>query len=113
MKRLVALLILTALLFSLSCKSRKEAPYIIPLANASNDVQEGKLLFNNFCNKCHPDGTAGLGPSIINKPFPDFLIRFQIRNGLGVMPAFKKDYLPDEDVKKIISYINALQEAGN
>lgn len=112
MKRLVAILILAPVLFSLSCKSRKEAPYITPLENASIEVQEGKLLFHNYCNKCHPDGTAGLGPSIINKPLPDFLIRFQIRNGLGVMPAFKKEYLPDEDVKKIISYINALQDAG-
>jgi mono/diheme cytochrome c family protein len=62
------------------------------------------------CNRCHPGGEAGLGPALNDKPFPDFLKRFQVRHGLGVMPHFSKDELTDPQLDAILDYLKALHE---
>jgi mono/diheme cytochrome c family protein len=76
----------------------------------SREEFAGMKLFMHHCNKCHPGGEKGKGPSLIDKKLPDFLIHFQIRNGLGDMPAFKEKDLPKEDVKKIIRFVRWLRE---
>lgn len=35
---------------------------------------------------------------INNKPLPGFLIKFQVRNGLGAMPAFSKEHVSPEEL---------------
>jgi len=71
----------------------------------------GKLLFQKFCYKCHPNGAGGLGPAINNKPLPAFAIRAQIRKGVGAMPAFGSASLSDADVGAIADYLVALRAA--
>ena len=75
----------------------------------------GMTLFMQHCNKCHPGGGEGVGPSLIDKKvLPDMLIHFQVRAGLGEMPSFDQEVLSKNDVKKIISFIQLLRkEAGN
>lgn len=93
-----------------SCSVRRG----LPLADAINPLEaslkDGQVLFNNYCSSCHPNGTSGLGPAMNNKPLPRFLVRFQIRHGLGVMPAFKRDVLEKEEVKKIAAYVKHLRK---
>lgn len=74
-----------------------------PLRTAA--AVKGQELFMKNCNRCHPGGMGGLGPAIINKPLPGFMIRFQIRHGLGAMPAFKKQQLPKTEVDNLVRYI--------
>lgn len=93
-----------------ACSARKGVPYTEPLAADSEEVQQGKVLFNEYCNSCHPNGTAGLGPALNDKPLPGFAIRFQIRNGIGAMPAFSEEVISDEDSKKIAAYLKALRK---
>ncbi|NJB86300.1 mono/diheme cytochrome c family protein [Lewinella marina] len=69
------------------------------------DLESGRILFNEKCASCHPAGRAGVGPSIVNKPLPKFLIRFQVRHGLGVMPAFPEQILSDTEVRQIADYL--------
>ncbi len=77
----------------------------------SNDELKGMQLFMRHCNRCHPAAEKGKGPSLVDKKIlPDFLIHFQVRNGLGDMPAFKKEDLPKEDVKKIILFVRLMRE---
>ncbi len=71
---------------------------------------QGMGLFMTHCNKCHPGGNKGEGPSLNDKPLPDFMIHFQIRNGLGDMPAFKEDQISRDDVKKIVLFVRAMRE---
>ena len=62
------------------------------------------------CNKCHPHGESGLGPSISNKTIlPAFAMRFQVRHGLGVMPSFSDKEIPPQDLDAIIRYLGALE----
>lgn len=73
--------------------------------------RRGERLFYRFCAKCHPGGEAGLGPALNNKPLPEVAIRAQIRKGLGAMPAFPEDRLPDAQVAEIADYVAALRKA--
>ncbi len=48
----------------------------------------GEQVFLSNCNGCHPGGGAGIGPARNNRPIPESLVRSQVRNGRGIMPAF-------------------------
>lgn len=107
MKQSVIILLAMAMT---ACSARKGVPYTEPLAAGSEEVQQGKVLFHKYCNSCHPNGTAGLGPALNNKPLPGFAIRFQIRNGVGAMPAFGDDKISDDEVGKIVAYLKELRK---
>lgn len=66
---------------------------------------KGQEIFMRNCNRCHPDGMGGTGPAIVNKPLPGFLIRFQVRNGLGAMPSFKNQQLAKADLNNLVKYL--------
>ena len=53
------------------------------------------------------DGEGGLGPSINANPAPQFIKRFQMRHGLGVMPSFKKDEITPKDLHDISMFLHA------
>lgn len=93
-----------------ACSARKGIPYTEPLAAQDNEVQHGKVLFDKHCNSCHPNGTAGLGPALNNKPLPGFAIRYQIRHGIGAMPAFEEEKISDEESGEIVAYLKALRK---
>ena len=60
------------------------------------------------CQRCHPGGEAGLGPAI--NPAPGFAKRFQIRHGLGAMPAFDEKIIPDKELDNVLRYLKALKK---
>jgi mono/diheme cytochrome c family protein len=55
--------------------------------------------------KCHPAGEAGLGPAINSNPAPQFIKRFQVRHGLGVMPCFDNEEISAADLRDISKYL--------
>jgi mono/diheme cytochrome c family protein len=91
-----------------SCASRKaEVLKGRPFVAANEHIANGERVFMQWCQKCHPGGEAGLGPSINANPAPQFIKRFQVRHGLGVMPSFKKDALSKSDLRDISRYLHA------
>jgi hypothetical protein len=70
----------------------------------------GMKLFMRHCNRCHPGGEKGKGPSLNDKPLPDFLIHFQVRQGLGDMPEFSKEEISKEQLKQIILFVRLLRD---
>jgi mono/diheme cytochrome c family protein len=102
-------IILLALMMA-GCSARRGIPHTEALAGEDKEVQQGEILFHQYCNSCHPNGTAGLGPALNDKPLPGFAIRYQIRNGIGTMPAFRKEVISDEESKKIVAYLKALRK---
>ena len=105
---IVTLAVLTLLISS--CSTPKVQPKAEIVELPTEALSNGRHLFDNHCASCHPGGKAGLAPGIINKPLPDFLIRFQIRNGVGLMPAFDEGHLSDEEVKNIADYLVYLRK---
>jgi mono/diheme cytochrome c family protein len=71
----------------------------------SEKIAMGEQLFDKNCSQCHPGGEAGLGPALNNKPLPQFAVHFQVRHGVGAMPAFSKRDLTDEQVSAVTSYM--------
>jgi mono/diheme cytochrome c family protein len=73
-------------------------------------LDTGRLVFMQECHRCHPGGEAGLGPSLNDKPLPGFLMKFQVRHGLGVMPGFDEERISDEQLDQLIGYLQALRD---
>ncbi|HEY9363138.1 MAG TPA: cytochrome c [Chitinophagaceae bacterium] len=91
-----------------SCSVRRTQPItqqeFVP---ANNRILNGQKVFMANCNKCHPGGEGGLGPSVNGNIAPQFVKRFQMRHGLGVMPSFKKDEISKSDLRDISKFLHA------
>jgi mono/diheme cytochrome c family protein len=106
---IVAVLMGHLVLLSACGSARRAEPITGRAPIMSGELLEGKKLFMKHCDQCHPRGEAGLAPAINNKPHPAFLIKFQVRQGLGAMPSFSKEDISDEELEKIVSYLQALR----
>ena len=74
------------------------------------DEFEGMKLFMRHCNKCHPGGEKGKGPSLNDKDKPNFLIHWQVRLGCGDMPKFTEEQISKEHLKQITAYVRRMQK---
>ena len=102
-----------ALLGSLpACSARRSEPVTGPMPITTSQTEQGQKLFMLHCQQCHPGGEAGLGPALNNKPLPSFLITFQVRHGLGAMPAFSEDEITASQLDDILAYLQALRSHG-
>ena len=100
-------------LAAIACGSaRRSLPIAGPFEPRAPALVRGEEVFFRNCHTCHPHGEAGLGPALNDKPLPGFLIRFQVRHGIGPMPAFSDREIPDDDLDRLISYLKALRAHG-
>ena len=106
-----ALLLTCALLLPLAAcgPARVGEPFGPPVRLASAEAETGQRVFMEHCHQCHPGGAAGLGPSINDKPLPAFLMRLQVRRGLGAMPEFDEDMIPDAELEALVTYLQELR----
>ena len=103
----IALIIVSTFLL-IQCSVRKSEPIQGEFFQPTNErVMNGEKVFMAHCQKCHPGGEAGLGPSVNGNPAPQFIKRFQMRHGLGVMPGFNKDEISKNDLRDISKYLKA------
>jgi mono/diheme cytochrome c family protein len=95
-----------------ACRSARRGEAIgRPVPTPSPEAQRGQLVFQQHCHRCHPGGEGGLGPSLNDKPAPKFLMKTQVRAGLGSMPGFDKDKISAEELNDLMSYMLALRKA--
>jgi mono/diheme cytochrome c family protein len=92
---------------------RRADPIVGPMALSDSHLQRGRLLYDRHCYKCHTEGEGGMGPIINDKPLPKFLMRFQVRAGLGVMPKFSHEQISDDELDDIVDYVVALRHHDN
>jgi mono/diheme cytochrome c family protein len=104
-------LIIIALLVASCGTARRGEPIVGPLALAP-EAARGEQVFMRECHQCHPKGEAGLGPSLNDKPWPGWLMRFQVRRGLGAMPEFSADEISPAELDDLIAYLVALRAPG-
>lgn len=99
-------------LFATACGTarRSEALGNAPVV-ADAAEQRGQSVFMQHCNACHVGGAGALAPGINDKPLPAFLMRFQVRRGLGAMPAFPGEKISDAELDDLIAYLRALRQA--
>lgn len=89
--------------------ARRAAPIDDPLELTDERLVEGRQVFLEYCQSCHPGGEAGLGPSLNDKPIPGALLAFQVRHGLGTMPAFDEELITDDELDALIAYLVTLR----
>ncbi len=91
---------------------RRSEPIAGPIA-LDEQQAAGRLLYDRHCHKCHGQGEGGMSPALNDKPLPRFLIRYQIRHGIGAMPAFSSPELSEEDAVRIAEYLVVLRRHRN
>lgn len=111
MKNYYIFLLFSLLLLSSCGTAKRGEPAFAPLPTSEPAIAQGEVVYNTYCQKCHPGGETGLGPALNNKPLPGFAIRFQVRHGVGVMPAFKETVISDDELDNLLAYIKALRQA--
>jgi mono/diheme cytochrome c family protein len=68
-------------------------------------MEQGRLVFMEHCHHCHPGGEGGLGPGLNDKPLPGFLMKTQVRLGMGVMPSFDEKDITPEQLDALVEYL--------
>jgi mono/diheme cytochrome c family protein len=112
LQRLLLFLTVLAAFGAAGCHStRRGEPITGPMKIDDPKIERGRLVFLKNCHQCHPGGEAGLGPALNNKPAPVFLMKTQVRVGLGAMPHFAKDQIPPEELDDLMTYVIALRKA--
>lgn len=89
--------------------ARRGEPLAGPLPLTSAEAKQGQIVFMKDCHQCHPGGEAGLGPALNNKPLPGFMIRYQVRHGLGAMPTFSEQQIDDQELDHLLVYLKELR----
>ena len=92
--------------------ARKSEPLEGPI-ELSPDELRGQQLFMKRCNECHPQGEAGIGPALNDKPLPDALIEAKVRDKTGQMPNFSDAQITDEDLDKLVAYLAKVRGHGD
>ena len=98
------------LLVMVGCGSpRRGEPLSGPLRLEDPGLARGRMAFQQHCHSCHPGGEGGLGPSLNDKPLPGFLVKRQVRWGLGVMPSFDEEQISGEELDHLVQYMSFLR----
>ena len=106
MKTFNSVFVAVVLIEIAGCSSRVSEPVKQEVFDSRTaSVQHGEEVFMKHCQKCHPAGEAGLGPAINSNPAPQFVKRFQVRHGLGVMPAFSDEIISKKDLRALSAYL--------
>jgi mono/diheme cytochrome c family protein len=86
---------------------------------ATRDQPQGYVQFQNRCSVCHGSGLARPGTRALAVKYGNTLpalleqrtdltpetIRFAVRNGVTVMPPFRKTELSDADLNAVVAYL--------
>lgn len=109
--RIVLGILSVVLAASCGTARRSEALNNAPVLQTEAE-RRGQLVFMQHCHTCHTGGAGALGPGINDKPLPSFLVRFQVRRGLGAMPAFSEEKISAAELDDMLVYLKALRRAG-
>lgn len=107
-RKALAILFVAAGLYA-GCVARSGRTIVEPAANLTAPQQLGERMYMAHCNQCHPSGLAGLGPALNNKPLPGFMIKMQVRKGMGAMPPFDQAKIPDDSLVAIVDYLERIR----
>ena|SRR5947209_7295407 len=103
-------LLVAAVVLQLNCgPARRDAPYTEPLSLNSPHIANGQRVYMANCHQCHPSGAAGVGPALNDKPLPVWAMKFQVRHGVGAMPAFNQSKISDADLDDLLRYEKSLR----
>ena len=109
-KSRLACVLVSLFLVTACATARRGEPVAGPLPITSEKVARGEKAYMVHCDKCHPGGEKGLGFALNNKPLPGSMIKAQVRAGVGSMPSFSKELLPDHQLDDLVTYMKTLRK---
>ncbi|HEX8231067.1 MAG TPA: cytochrome c [Chloroflexia bacterium] len=73
--------------------------------------RSGEVVFQRYCNVCHPGGGLGAGPSLIRAlpGLSDQQVRDLVRHGKTRMPGFSDREISEEELASLLVYIRGLK----
>jgi mono/diheme cytochrome c family protein len=96
----------------IGCRSvRRGEPITGKIPATTPGLANGRQVFMRNCNQCHPNGEGGLGPALNDKPAPRFLMKTQVRLGLGAMPSFDENRIDPQELDDLMDYVLALRKS--
>lgn len=89
-----------------------------PYIGNAEATAEGKALYEENCQTCHmPDGTGGMGPSLVDDVFLNERAntdvgKFEVihSGAAGAMRPFSKRGITQDQILKLIAYIHSLKK---
>lgn len=93
---------------------------------AAPDLERGEAVFDDWCGTCHSPGPGMPGtqalqakyggnlPAVLTEraDLTTELIAFYVRNGISVMPFFRKTEVSDADLEALAAYVVATARNG-
>jgi mono/diheme cytochrome c family protein len=73
-------------------------PVPVPVASAAPDLATGERVFSARCQKCHPNGQAGVAPDLVGKPLPGPLV---------VSDAPGRHHVPAAEMGPLLAFVAA------
>lgn len=108
--RALAVLLLLA---AVGCgTARRGEPLIGEKEPPNEQIALGERVFATQCSQCHPGGERGVGFALNDKPLPTWLMRFQVRNGVGAMPSFSSEEISGDELDALMEYLVWLRRQG-
>jgi len=101
-------LIATTLAFAaVGCGAARQSPPLQAQQPALTSEQlTGQRVYMRDCNGCHPQGAAGLGPALNDKPVPAAAIKLQVRQGVGAMPSFSEKEISAQELDALVAFMS-------
>lgn len=110
---LLSMFIPACICFS-GCSSRRIEKDMSTSQTEDPKIMAGRLVFKSKCQKCHPNGEAGVGPEINTVRVPKFLLKARVRSRAfllwtGRMPQFNKHEISPKELDALVTFIKVMQ----
>jgi hypothetical protein len=97
-----------------ACSSRRIEKDMSTSESADPVIMQGRLIFKNKCQPCHPNGEAGVGTEINTIRVPKFLLKARVRSRAfllwtGRMPQFGKHEISPKELNSLVAFIKVMQ----
>src|SRR4051812_6467755 len=111
------MLLFIGIIFMMSCSARRVGKEWDMSETSDPVLKEGRLVFKNNCQRCHPGGEAGVGPPLNAIHLPGFLLKARVRSRAfllwtGRMPSFDKHEISKKELRSLVYFLKEMEKRG-
>ncbi len=112
-RAIIGIAAIACVLFASSLPPAKgEEPQKNPFDGDAGAVEQGSVIFDDYCSECHGTGTGGAGPDLTDGQWTyggsDGEVFASVSGGRDGMPEFGNE-LKDEEIWKVIAFLRSIR----